>query len=76
MKFTKEVTVEITPGECGRKMATLDSVGQAEFFDGLAQGFAGFDSVGTQEAQLGWISQHISDETREFIAKLYQYTHD
>lgn len=73
MKFEKCVTIEIDERECGKRLARMNSEKQANFFEGLREGFAEFSNKYKEGVQMLYIKDELSMTTRAFIGELAGY---
>ena len=73
MEFHRHVKIEIGAKEYGQRLAKAHSETQAEFFDGLREGFAEFSQGDKDGAQMLHIKDSLPMITIDFIEKLARY---
>ncbi len=76
LTFEKEVVINLPPYDVGKKVAVTDSIEQADFLEGLADGFAQFEYGDADGAQLLFIKKRLSPRTLKFMKKLAEYILD
>lgn len=73
IEFQTLVTSKIDSRRIGKAIAEANSEEQANFFEGLSEGFQSFSKGDKDGAQMLWIKDNVSQRTKDFIKKLAEY---